>query len=39
VSDEAFPKDPSRNRLAVVLRCTNHMSYHLGQIMLAHSRH
>jgi hypothetical protein len=39
VSDEDFAKDPSRNRLAVVLSRTNHMSYHLGQIMLVHSRH
>ena len=39
VSDEDFAKDPGRNRLAVVLSRTNHMSYHLGQIMLAHSRH
>ena len=38
VSDEDFAKDPGRNRLAVVLSRTNHMSYHLGQIMLAHSR-
>jgi uncharacterized damage-inducible protein DinB len=36
VSDEDFAKDPGRNRLAVVLSRTNHMSYHLGQIMLAH---
>ena len=39
VSDEDFAKDPGRNRLAVVLSRTNHMSYHLGQIMLADSRH
>src|ERR1700738_390144 len=39
VSDEDFAKDPGRNRLAVVLSRTNHMSYHLGQIILAHSRH
>lgn len=39
VSDEDFAKDPGRNRLAVVLSRTNHMSYHLGQIMLAHSGH
>ncbi len=32
VSDEDFAKDPGRNRLAVVLSRTNHMSYHLGQI-------
>ncbi|SRR5258708_6916457 len=39
VSDEDFAKDPGRNRLAVVLSRTNHMSYHLGQIILANSRH
>ena len=39
VSDEDFAKDPGRNRLAVVLNRTNHVSHHLGQIMLAHSRH
>lgn len=39
VSDEDFAKDPSRNRLAVVLSRASHMSYHLGQIMLVHSRH
>jgi uncharacterized damage-inducible protein DinB len=39
ISDEDFAKDPDRNRLAVVLSRTNHMSYHLGQIILAHSRH
>ena len=38
VSEEDFAKDPGRNRLAVVLSRTNHISYHLGQIMLAHSR-
>jgi hypothetical protein len=37
VSDEDFAKDPGRNRLAVVPSRTNHMSYHLGQIILAHS--
>jgi uncharacterized damage-inducible protein DinB len=39
VSDDDFAKDPGRNRLAVVLSRTNHMSYHLGQIILAYSRH
>jgi hypothetical protein len=39
VSDEDFAKDPGRNRLAVLLSRTNHMSYHLEQIMLAHSGH
>jgi hypothetical protein len=37
LSDEDFAKDPGRNRLAVVLSRTNHMSYHFGQIILAHN--
>jgi uncharacterized damage-inducible protein DinB len=39
VSDEDFTKDPGRNRLAVVLSRSNHMSYHFGQIMLARNSH
>jgi uncharacterized damage-inducible protein DinB len=35
VSEEDYAKDPTRNRLAVLLSRTNHMSYHLGQITLA----
>ena len=35
VSDEDFAKDPSRNRLAVVMSRTNHASYHSGQAILA----
>ena len=35
VSREDYAKDPTRNRLAVLLNRTNHMSYHLGQITLA----
>jgi uncharacterized damage-inducible protein DinB len=35
VSEEDYAKDPTRNRLAVLLSRTNHMSYHLGQIALA----
>jgi hypothetical protein len=34
VSEEDFAKDASRNRFAVLLS-TNHLSYHLGQAMLA----
>lgn len=37
VSDEDFAKDPARNRLAVVLSRTNHLSYHLGQVILFHT--
>ena len=35
MSEEDYAKDPTRNRLAVLLSRTNHMSYHLGQIILA----
>jgi uncharacterized damage-inducible protein DinB len=35
MSEEDYAKDPARNRLAVLLSRTNHMSYHLGQITLA----
>jgi hypothetical protein len=35
MSEEDYAKDPARNRLAVLLSRTNHLSYHLGQVMLA----
>ncbi len=35
VSEEEFVKDPTRNRLAVVLSRTNHVSFHTGQAVLA----
>jgi len=35
MSEEDYAKDPTRNRLAVLLSRTNHTSYHLGQITLA----
>ncbi|HVT97631.1 MAG TPA: DinB family protein [Acidobacteriaceae bacterium] len=35
VSDEDFVADPTRNRLAVVLSRTNHLSFHTGQFVLA----
>jgi DinB superfamily len=34
VSEEEFAKDPTRNRLAVVLSRTNHVSFHSGQAVL-----
>lgn len=34
VTPEEFAKDPSRNRVAVVLNRTNHLSFHLGQLIL-----
>jgi hypothetical protein len=35
VSDEDFAKDPTRNRLAVVMNRTNHASFHSGQAIFA----
>jgi hypothetical protein len=35
VSDEDFAKDPTRNRLAVVMNRTNHASFHSGQAVFA----
>jgi hypothetical protein len=35
VSDEDFAKDPTRNRLAVVMNRTNHAAFHSGQAVLA----
>jgi hypothetical protein len=35
VSDEDFAKDPTRNRLALVMNRTNHASFHRGQAILA----
>jgi hypothetical protein len=34
MSDEDFQANPLRNRLAVLLNRTNHLSYHLGQAAL-----
>jgi hypothetical protein len=38
VSNEDFERDPSRNRFTVLLRRTGHLSYHLGQTILASRR-
>jgi len=35
VSEEDFAKNPARNRFAILLSRTNHLSYHLGQAVLA----
>jgi len=35
VSPEEFERNPTRNRLTVLLGRTNHASYHFGQMMLA----
>lgn len=34
VSEEAFAKEPHRNKLNVLLNRTNHQSYHVGQLVL-----
>ena len=34
VSEEEFRLEPHRNRLAILLSRTGHLSYHLGQLML-----
>ena len=34
VSEEDFAKDPSRNRFAILLSRTSHISFHLGQTAL-----
>jgi hypothetical protein len=34
MSDEDLKKEPSRNKLSVLLTRTNHVAYHLGQLML-----
>jgi hypothetical protein len=38
VSAEEFERNPTRNRLAVLLNRTNHASNHFGQMMLAKPR-
>jgi uncharacterized damage-inducible protein DinB len=35
VSDQDFAKDPTRNRLAVLMNRTNHAAFHTGQAALA----
>lgn len=35
MTDEDFAKDPGRNKLSVLLNRTNHVAYHLGQLVLA----
>jgi len=34
MTDEDFEKDPSRNRLSVVINRANHIAYHIGQVNL-----
>ncbi len=38
VSDEDFENEPLRNRFAVLISRTNHLNYHLGQLMLLGSK-
>jgi hypothetical protein len=35
MTDEDLQKEPSRNKLSVLLTRTNHVAYHLGQLVLA----
>ena len=35
MTDEDFAKDPTRNKLAVLLNRAGHVAYHLGQLALA----
>lgn len=35
MTDEDFAKDPTRNRLSVLMNRANHVAYHLGQVTLA----
>ena len=35
ISEEDFAKEPHRNRLSVLMSRSNHLSYHLGQLILA----
>jgi len=34
ITDEAFAKEPHRNKLNVLINRTNHLAYHLGQLRL-----
>ena len=34
MTDADFEKDPTRNKLAVLVNRTNHLSYHFGQLIL-----
>lgn len=34
MSDEDFEKEPWRNKLSVLINRTNHLAYHLGQLVL-----
>lgn len=34
VSDEDFAREPHRNRLNVIINRTNHLDYHIGQLIL-----
>lgn len=34
MTDDDFEKDPSRNKLNVLVSCISHLAYHLGQLRL-----
>ena len=35
MTDEDLKKDPGRNKLSVLINRTNHLAYHIGQLVLA----
>jgi hypothetical protein len=35
VSEEDFAKEPLRNRFSILITRTNHLTYHVGQAVLA----
>ena len=35
MTDEDLTREPTRNKLSVLINRTNHLAYHLGQLMLA----
>jgi uncharacterized damage-inducible protein DinB len=39
MTDQDLVNDPGRNKLSVLLNRTNHLSYHLGQLVLARDKH
>jgi hypothetical protein len=38
MTDEDLMKDPARNKLSVLINRTNHVAYHLGQLVLANGK-
>ena len=38
MTDEDLAKEPGRNKLSVLINRTNHVAYHLGQLVLVNDR-